>query len=129
MTQRYFEHEGNLHNYETGNKKPGRKKKKLYYQTADGYLYNSITKQTQHREVIETILGRALTENETVHHIDSNKANNTPSNLAILTHKQHGDYNGFIIQHYSNQVSFREWLKSRDLQTSIPFLVVRKRPT
>ena len=37
-----------------------------------------------HRIVAEEFLGRELTESEVVHHIDENKHNNHPSNLAVL---------------------------------------------
>ena len=37
-----------------------------------------------HRIVAENYLGRPLTSDEVVHHIDLNKHNNEPSNLAVL---------------------------------------------
>lgn len=37
----------------------------------------------QHRHVMELKLGRALTSNEQVHHLDGNPANNAPENLAL----------------------------------------------
>lgn len=37
-----------------------------------------------HRIVAEQCLGRPLTSDEVVHHIDGNKHNNSPSNLAVL---------------------------------------------
>ena len=37
-----------------------------------------------HRVVAEATLGRPLTEDEVVHHIDSNKQNNHPANLAVF---------------------------------------------
>lgn len=48
----------------------------------------------EHRLVAESRLGRSLLANEIVHHIDENRANNDPSNLEVLTRKQH-------IQHHT----------------------------
>lgn len=41
------------------------------------------------RYVMEQILGRKLTKNEIVHHIDGNKLNNDPSNLQVMTKAEH----------------------------------------
>lgn len=43
----------------------------------------------QHREVMESVLGRALTSNEHVHHKDGNWLNNDLSNLELMTRSQH----------------------------------------
>lgn len=46
-----------------------------------------------HRLVMEKKLGRPLRPNEVVHHIDGNKQNNTPSNLALFESRgQHLKY-------------------------------------
>ena len=37
-----------------------------------------------HRIVAETVLGRALSQTEQVHHVDDNKTNNSPSNLWVF---------------------------------------------
>lgn len=42
-----------------------------------------------HRYVVATKIGRPLTRNEHVHHIDGNKMNNDIKNLAIMTPSQH----------------------------------------
>ena len=47
-----------------------------------GYMY-------EHRFVMEKILGRPLTNDEHVHHIDFNGLNNEPSNLMILSNSEH----------------------------------------
>lgn len=47
-----------------------------------GYVY-------EHRLVAENTIGRLLNENEEVHHLDLNRANNCPSNLLILEKSQH----------------------------------------
>jgi len=42
-----------------------------------------------HRVVAEQILGRRLTANERVHHVDGNRTNNDPTNLLVVTPAQH----------------------------------------
>ena len=86
----------------------------LYFLHKSGYVHKSVTQEKQHKLVIEKNIGRRLCIGEIPHHIDGNKSNNEISHLALLTNKLHADYMGFVIQHYTNQVSFREWLKSRD---------------
>ena len=43
----------------------------------------------QHRIVMEKYLGRPLTDDEKVHHIDGNKQNNDTSNLIVVTQSEH----------------------------------------
>ena len=53
-----------------------------YYRNTDGVEF--------HRRVIEEQLGRKLIKGiEVVHHIDLDKLNNNPSNLQVLTKKEH----------------------------------------
>lgn len=42
-----------------------------------------------HRVVAELKLGRALLPGEIVHHIDGDKWNNDPDNLAVMTQAEH----------------------------------------
>ena len=42
-----------------------------------------------HRAVMEMYLGRLLSENEVVHHIDGNPSNNIITNLAVLSKSDH----------------------------------------
>jgi hypothetical protein len=42
-----------------------------------------------HRRVAEEKLGRPLRKGEVVHHIDGNRHNNDPSNLAVMTQSEH----------------------------------------
>lgn len=39
----------------------------------------------EHRVVMEQVLGRSLSSSEIVHHVDENRANNSPSNLELCT--------------------------------------------
>lgn len=43
----------------------------------------------QHRVVMERVLGRKLRKGEIVHHIDRNKKNNDPKNLAVMSQADH----------------------------------------
>lgn len=42
-----------------------------------------------HRVVMEEFLGRALSSDEIVHHIDGNKQNNDISNLTVMSRSEH----------------------------------------
>ena len=47
----------------------------------------------EHRLVMEAKLGRALTRDEVVHHVDGNRANNAPENLILFgSHRVHRLY-------------------------------------
>jgi hypothetical protein len=43
----------------------------------------------EHRLVMEQMLGRPLSSEEIVHHIDRNQGNNLPDNLQIMTQSEH----------------------------------------
>ncbi|MBO5630402.1 MAG: HNH endonuclease [Aeriscardovia sp.] len=43
----------------------------------------------EHRLIVEKMLGRKLSTDEIVHHIDGNKWNNDPSNLEVVTRSEH----------------------------------------
>lgn len=54
-----------------------------------GYVY-------EHRFIMEQSLGRALEENEIVHHIDCNKLNNSISNLILISRSDHMKLHNWI---------------------------------
>lgn len=60
----------------------------------------------EHRLVMEAMLGRLLTPDEAVHHIDRNKGNNAPDNLQVLTWEEHArlhremEYGGCWTRHF-----------------------------
>ena len=45
--------------------------------------------RSQHRVIMEEILGRKLSSDEHVHHIDGDRSNNDPSNLMVMTASEH----------------------------------------
>jgi HNH endonuclease len=52
-----------------------------------GYIKRN--QRHEHRGVAEQKLGRLLLPSEVVHHIDENKHNNHPDNLAVMTRAEH----------------------------------------
>ena len=52
--------------------------------SGNGVTYAKYFGVHEHRVVAEKLLGRALTDEEVVHHVDGNKRNNDPENLMVL---------------------------------------------
>lgn len=61
------------------------------YVNVEGYkcLGKSSHRKLEHRKVMEEYLGRELSPDEIVHHIDGNKLNNDISNLQLVTRAEH----------------------------------------
>lgn len=78
----------------------------------NGYIrLGTQDKRYQHRKVMEDYLGRELTREEHVHHIDGNKTNNNIENLMLFaTNSEHQKYharqrmynNGSYLNHINN---------------------------
>ena len=49
----------------------------------------------QYRVIAEKMIGRALKENEIVHHKDGDKRNNSESNLQVMTKSKHTQHHGY----------------------------------
>lgn len=63
--------------------------KAMKSQNWEGYVY-------EHIVVAEKFLGRNLRENEEVHHLDENRANNRQENLLVLEDSQHHKLHGWL---------------------------------
>lgn len=55
----------------------------------EGFIY-------EHRYIASKILGRALMNNEDVHHLDLDSSNNHPNNLLILDSSQHTKFHNWL---------------------------------
>lgn len=80
------ENEVNQSSWWTDDKKEQQREKML---GSDIKSYRKYHGRHEHRVVMEEVLGRTLTSDEIVHHIDGDKTNNSPSNLQILTRAEH----------------------------------------
>ena len=60
--------------------------------TSSGYVYIKTgvgKKRAEHRLVMEEHLGRELTANEHVHHVNGDRADNRVENLEVMTNAEH----------------------------------------
>ena len=64
--------------------------------TGEGKAYRKLLGRHEHRRMAEAKLGRPLKAGEVVHHLDGNKLNNDPANLAVLpSQSEHCKAHGF----------------------------------
>lgn len=61
----------------------------MYSYSPNHPLANKAGKVYEHIYVMCKLIGRPLREDECVHHIDRNRANNNINNLLLLTHSEH----------------------------------------
>lgn len=70
------------------------------YISHDGYklvLTGFKEHQYEHRKIIEDFLGRKLTKNEFIHHIDGDKLNNNIENLILCSKNEHFEIHSSLI--------------------------------
>lgn len=60
-------------------------------QRADGYwlVWTANGERLEHRVIVEQAIGRALKDEEIVHHRDGDRSNNNPANLAVMSQSDH----------------------------------------
>ena len=70
-----------------------------YFNDANHPLTNSSYIVYYHRHVASIKIGRWLTTDEHVHHIDENKLNNTPENLQVVSKSEHVNiHRGYLVE-------------------------------
>jgi hypothetical protein len=94
----------------------------LQYANGYGVLRLSVNGERLylHRHVAQTILGRDLSINEEVHHIDRNKMNNEPINLIVLDGVAHNKLHRAIELGFVSREAQISWLAD----SNIPFEVL-----
>ena len=80
------------------------------FRTKGGYVF-------EHRLVMEANLGRLLTKEENIHHIDFDKANNKIENLHLFSsNSEHRKYHEFlknIVREFFNSDAYKLWRAMR----------------
>mgnify|MGYP001678802885 CR=1 FL=1 len=66
------------------------------HNVANGYVKDSNGKSNFHRTLAGEVIGRKLTFNEVVHHVDCNHLNNSPDNLMVMSRSTHGKLHRYL---------------------------------
>lgn len=75
------------HEWYSGSKHPWFKSG--YKHRPDGYVRDSKTDKYIHRSIMENKIGRALTKDEVVHHLNGDTSDNRIDNMILLTNSEH----------------------------------------
>lgn len=84
------------------------------HKVTNKYIYNK-RGRCVHRIFVEEVLGRKLSFNEVIHHLDGNVKNNDPSNLIVLSRSKHAKLHAFlsyqrvILEKSSNENGLNCW--------------------
>lgn len=83
----------------------------------EGRSYRKRGGRHEHRTVAEEMLGRPLAAGEIVHHKDGDRYNNAPSNLEVMTQREHA------LRHEGEGNRFWQknprWLKGKGLANGL----------
>ena len=86
---------------------PATRQRKTYLDER-GYFRFIDSNKLVHRYVVEKCIGRELTAEEYIHHLDGNKRNNSPENLQICSWEDHNSI------HLANKLFYGSWHKPKE---------------
>ena len=114
----FFDIDGNIYSTTRTAKPRMLKSRKHYGKSKNPYMRVKLSDASHlvHRIIASSIIGRKLSADEQVNHIDGNTTNNNVCNLEVVSHKEnvkHAKNNGLYC-------SGREWHKARETSTTIP---------
>lgn len=88
------------------------------HSSANKYIKKPKSSKNLHREIASEVLGRTLSYNEIVHHIDCNEINNDLSNLMLLSRSNHVKLHRYLIK--INSINFVkdsfDWLEKNNIE-------------